>query len=107
MNKRTRSPNYPAISLPDALERLTRLWDAIQHHSAPRNLVLEGMGYTGVNGSSLSALSALGKYGLLERNGAEFKIAERGRMYLHPRGTERQEVVRLAAAEPKAIRGVE
>ena len=101
MNKRTRSPNYPAISLPDALERLTRLWDAIQHHSAPRNIVIEGMGYTSVNGSSLSALSALGKYGLLERNGAEFKITERGRMYLHPRGTERQEVVRLAAAEPK------
>ena len=102
MAKRVRSPNYPAISLADAIERLEKLGNEIHSHPAPRDLVLTGMGYSGANGASLTALAALGKYGLLEREGEDFKITERGMMYLHPESDEeRRKAVRDAATEPK------
>ena len=101
MAKRIRSPNYPAISLADAVERLTKLSGEIGTHSAPRDVVLKAMGYSGANGTSLTALAALRKYGLLQREGEDFKIAERGLMYLHPQGDERSRAIHDAAAEPK------
>ena len=99
--KRIRSPNYPAISLADAVERLTKLSGEIGTHPAPRDVVLKAMGYSGANGASLTALAALGKYGLLRREGEDFKIAERGLMYLHPQGDERSRAIHDAAVEPK------
>ncbi len=102
MAKRARSPNYPAIGLPEALERLQILWDAIQRHPAPRELVATGMGYSGLHGASNSAVSALRKYGLLERVGTDLQVSERGMMYLHPQEpTERVSAIREAAAEPE------
>ena len=102
MAKRIRSPNYPGVSLPDAIERLTKLGGAIHSHRAPRDVVLTSMGYSGANGASLTALAALGKYGLLGRDGEDFKITERGMMYLHPQSVEeRSKAIREAAAEPK------
>jgi hypothetical protein len=102
MTKRLRSPNYPAISLPEALELLGRLWDGIQSNAAPRDLVAKGMGYTGLHGKSASALSALVKYGLLEREGEDLKISERGMMYLHPESPEeRTKAILDAAAAPE------
>ena len=104
MAKRMRSPNYPSISLADAVERLTKLGGAIHGHAAPRDIVLTSMGYSGANGASLTALSALGKYGLLERTGDEYKITQRGMMYLHPQSPEeRQRAIQEAAAEPKVF----
>ncbi len=102
MNKRTRSPNYPAISLPEALERLKGLWDSIENHAADREVVVKGMGYTTVHGASITALSALCKYGLVKREGRDYRITERGQMYLHPKNhTERKEAIQSAAIEPK------
>ena len=102
MAKRIRSPNYTSISLSDAIERLKKLGDAIYSHPAPRDVVLKSMGYSGANGASLTALAALGKYGLLRRDGDNFRITERGMMYLHPQSTEeRSRAIRDAAAEPK------
>ena len=100
MAKRIRSPNYPAISLADAVERLTKLSDEIGTHPAPRDVVLKAMGYSGANGASLTALAALRKYGLLQREGEDLRIAERGLMYLHPQGDERSKAIHDAAVEP-------
>lgn len=102
MTKRARSPNYPSVSLSDAIERLKKLGGKIHSHPAPRDVVLTSMGYTGVNGASLTALAALRKYGLLRRDGEDFRITERGLMYLHPQSVdERSAAIRDAAAEPK------
>jgi len=81
---------------------LQKLGDAIHSHPAPRDVVLKSMGYSGANGASLTALAALGKYGLLRRDGGDFRITERGMMYLHPQSTEeRNRAIRDAATEPK------
>ena len=102
MAKRIRSPNYPSISLADAVSRLATLFDAIQTHSAPRDVVLEGIGYTKAHGVSLTALSALGKYGLLDREGDDYRISDRGVMLLHPETEdERRTAILEAAAEPR------
>ena len=63
---RVRSPNYPAISLPDALTRVKTIHDAEQHLAAPRNVIAKHLGYNGLNGAALTTISAISKYGLLE-----------------------------------------
>ena len=102
MAKRVRSPNYPSISLPDAIRRLETLFGSIQQHYAPREVVLAGIGYAKAHGASLTALSAMGKYGLLDRQGEEYKVSERGLMILHPETEdERHTAISEAAQEPR------
>lgn len=100
--KRNRSPNYPAMSLGDAIEKLRRLAGEVHHkHAAPRVVVAKGMGYSGLNGASATAISALQKYGLLERSGEDLKITERGMSILHPHTPgERADAIQAAAQEP-------
>lgn len=101
MEKRIRSPNYPALSLPDAIEKVTALYRAEHTHPAPREVVAKGMGYNSLNGASASAISALQKYGLLERSGEELRVSERALRILHPHPPEeRGAAIRQAALEP-------
>lgn len=101
MTKRPRSPNYPAIGLTEALERLGKLWASIHRNPAPREIVAEGLGYSGLHGASATAVSAVRKYGLLERQGTDLKISERGMRCLHPHDPpEREAAIREAALEP-------
>ncbi len=102
MSKRARSPNYPALGLPEALERLQRLWNAVQAHPAPREDIATGLGYSGLHGKSATAVSALKKYGLLERQGSDLKISERGMKCLHPESPqERVSAIQDAASDPE------
>lgn len=101
MDKRIRSPNYPAISLPEAINRVTALYRAIHTHGAPREVVAKGMGYNTLNGASATAISALHKYGLLDRSGEDTKVSERALSILHPHTPqEKAEAIRAAAVEP-------
>jgi hypothetical protein len=99
--QRIRSPNYPALSLPDAINKVTALYQSLHTHSAPREVVAKGMGYTGLNGASATAISALHKYGLLEKHGEDIKVSERALRILHPESAqERGEAIREAAMAP-------
>jgi hypothetical protein len=101
MERRIRSPNYPALSLPDALNRVTKLYEANHRHPAPREIVARGMGYNTLNGASATAISALQKYGLLDRDGDELRVSERAIKILNPLSlSERCEAIRQAANEP-------
>lgn len=102
MEKRMRSPNYPAISLPDAIEKVKTLYADIHKHPAPREVVAKGMGYNSLNGASATAISALHKYGLLEKaGGSEVKVSDRALRILHPHSPEeRSDAIREAAFEP-------
>jgi hypothetical protein len=99
--KRIRSPNYPALSLPDAIDKVTSLYKAQHTHSAPREVAVKGMGYNTLNGASATAISALHKYGLLERVGDEVKVSDRALRILHPESpAERSGAILEAAHEP-------
>jgi hypothetical protein len=101
--KRTRSPNYPAISLAEAIPRIDQIYDAEHMHAANYETLARALGYNGVNGASDAVLSALKKYGLLEGVGNhEYKLSERAMdIYLHKKGEpERIKAIAEAAFEP-------
>lgn len=100
--KRARSPNYPAISLPTAIQQLRLLFDRIHKHKAPKEATLKGLGYGGWNGASATALSAHTKYGILDRlDGDDFKISELGmRILFHNSPTEYTTALHEAAIRP-------
>lgn len=102
MEKRIRSPNYPALSLPEAIARVTNLYRELHTHGAPRENVAKAMGYNTLNGASATAISALNKYGLLEGGGDKLKVSDRALRILHPHSPEEKaEAVREAAREPQ------
>jgi hypothetical protein len=72
---RVRSPNYPNISLPEAIDRVRKVYDKEHTHKAPPEVIAKALGYNGLNGASMSVISALKKYGLLEEVGKEIKVS--------------------------------
>lgn len=72
---KVRSPNYPAISLPKAIELAGKIYHREHTHKTAPEVVAKAIGYSGLNGASLSAISALKKFGLLEEVGKELKIS--------------------------------
>jgi hypothetical protein len=59
------------------------------------------MGYNSLNGASASAISALYKYGLLDRLRDEIKVSDRAMRILHPHSPEeRSKAIQEAAYEP-------
>jgi hypothetical protein len=101
VDKRVRSPNYPAISLPEALDKVSAIYRAIHNHAGPRAAIAKAMGYMGLNGASATAISALHKYGLLERSGDDVKVSDRALRILHPHSpAERAQAIKDAGAEP-------
>jgi hypothetical protein len=74
---KARSPAYPAIGLKEAVEAVTKIYNADYQNPIPREVAAKHMGYNGLNGKSLGALSALLKYGLLEGRGNDTRVSER------------------------------
>lgn len=99
---RVRSPNYPSISLPEAIERARKVYDREHTHKAAPEVIAKALGYAGLNGSSLSAISALKKYGLLEDVGKDWKISQAALLILvdPPESSERADAIRRAAHAP-------
>lgn len=99
---RVRSPNYPALSLPEAITAITKVFAKENRHRADKEVVVKAMGYGGVNGASLGSLSALLKYGLLEQlKDGGYKVTERALAILHPQTPqEKVEAITAAAQEP-------
>lgn len=74
---RTRSPNYPAISLADALESVEQIYRKNDTAPMEKIAVAKALDYTSLNGASLSKISALDKYGLLDRNDGGYRVSSR------------------------------
>jgi hypothetical protein len=86
-SKRTRSPNYPAISLVDAIGRLKAIYETQRQYPATREVLVKLMGYGSLNGASSTVVSALSKYGLLEGHGENLRVSDLGQdLVLHRKG---------------------
>lgn len=81
---RVRSPNYPGLSLPSAIERIEQVHAQQQRTPEPREVVMRHMGYGSVNGRALKAISALLKYGFLEDAGKGLRVSDRAIAILFP-----------------------
>lgn len=104
---RIRSPNYPAISLAEALKRVEQVHGREGQHPASREVIIKGMGYNGVHGTSLGAISAGIKYGLLEQTGkgGDYRVSDRTMAILHPHSPEEKaEAISEAAKSPTLFR---
>lgn len=84
MDKRTRSPNYPSMSLREAVQKAGEIYRSQHTHGAPREVVAQSMGYNSLNGASATAISALMKFGLLDGRGEDIKISALAMAILHP-----------------------
>jgi hypothetical protein len=73
---RARSPEYPAISLKEAVDRVKMIYDKDYQNRVPKAVIAEHMGYKGLSGASLPVLSALAKFGLLEGRGDETRVTD-------------------------------
>jgi hypothetical protein len=99
---RIRSPNYPAFSLPTAIERARAIHAVEGKNAATRETIAKHMGFGGLNGASASAISAITKYGLIEALGdGEVRLTDLAMRILYPHtDEERQKALQEAAFKP-------
>lgn len=72
-----RSPNYPQITLEEALRATEGIYRADMRNKMSQKTVSNHLGYSGVNGRSLAKIGALKAYDLLEGRGEELRLTER------------------------------
>jgi hypothetical protein len=101
-----RSPNYPAIGLPEAIRSIQQIWDEEKRTPVPIDVLAAAMGYKSVSGPVRTKVAAIRKYGLLEQSGGNFKLSDLGMQILHslPDSQERQDAINTAAMRPEAFR---
>src|SRR6202035_981532 len=69
---------YPAISLSEAVAKVERIYEKEGPNAMSSEVAAQHMGYSGLNGASLTALAALKKYGLLEGRAEDLRITPAG-----------------------------
>jgi len=76
MTVKGRSPNYPQLTLRDAVEKVRKVYQAEHTYKANKEVVAKDLGYNSLNGSSLTLIGALKRYGLLEAEGDGFRVSD-------------------------------
>lgn len=99
---RVRSPNYPLLSLPEALQRVKTIHSIERHLAAPREVIAKHLGYSGLNGASIKVVSALTKYGLLDEvSGDKLRVSPLALSILYPKDDlEKASALQRAAYSP-------
>jgi hypothetical protein len=101
---RIRSPNYPAFSLPTAIDRARSIHAAEGKNAAPREAMAKHIGFGSLNGASASALSAIAKYGLIEgANDGETRLTDLAMRILYPHSEEEKKAALEEAAFKPAL----
>jgi hypothetical protein len=69
-----RSPNYPSLTLFEAIDKVRKVYNSEHTHPANKDVVAKDLGYGTLNGASLTAIGALKRYGLLEDAGDGLRV---------------------------------
>lgn len=101
----TRSPNYPAIDLGRAIERVRPLYNTERQHAMPALQAVRHWGYSSLNSPGGGQLAALTRFGLLDDEGTKDERKVRVtdlavKILEHPDLIERESAVRHAALLP-------
>jgi hypothetical protein len=89
-----RSPNCPQITFQEAIEKGRLVYQKEYTHPAAREVVAKSLGYSGINGRSLSVIAALRQYGIIEGSGDAQRISDDAvSYYVLDDGKERQEAL--------------
>lgn len=99
----TRSPGYPSISLAEAIELTSKLYEANRTNPADREAAAKDIGYSGMSGTSAKALADLAHYGLIEKAGkGGVRVSQRGVDILYPENAaSKNRALHEAAARPQ------
>lgn len=99
---RSRSPNYPALNLADAVERTKEVWEEVGTRRVGDEDVARALGYNKLHGKSRSVVSALKKYGLMRPDGDGYKVSEEALdiINLDSDDPDRAKAMRNAALKP-------
>lgn len=102
-SSRERSPNYPAIGLPLAIEAAGKLWQKEKRTAVPPGVAVEAMGYRGLSGASRTVLAALRQYGLVGSGDGTVSVSDLAvDILVHEIGSvERVEAIKKAAEAPE------
>lgn len=107
VNLKKRSPNYPKVDLGEALSLARKIYEGAHTGPFDKDTGYLLMGYSGENGRSLSAISALKKFGLLEGKGTELRITPFALSILEPSSPyEKQSAINAAAKLPELYREI-
>lgn len=100
---RGRSPGYPNLSLPEAIGRVRKVFEADRRNPIEREIVAKHIGYSGLSGAADKAIASLMHYDLLERVGkGEIRVSQLAVDILHPEtDAERKAAVYKAAFAPE------
>lgn len=99
---RARSPQYPSLSLPQAIDLVAKLHKSNRTSVINRETAAKDMGYSGLTGRSLTVLAALAQFGLIEKAGkGDIKVTRRAVDVLHSVDeSDRAEAIQEAAFAP-------
>lgn len=105
-SKRHRSPNYPAVGLREAVERLRNLYAKDGKAGAPAQLAAVHIGFGKAHGQAMSVLAALKKFGLIVESSGRFVPTQRGLeiVNLPNDDARRQKAIQEAVLEPSIYR---
>jgi hypothetical protein len=101
-----RSPNYPSMGLPAAIEAARKLWQAEKRTPVPPEVAAKAIGYNSLSGASRGALAALRQYGLIDMASGLITVSDLAvDIAVHsPESSEWIEAVQRAANSPDIIR---
>jgi hypothetical protein len=94
-----RSPNYPSIGLPSAIDLARKLWNAEKRTAVPPEIAARALGYNSLSGASRAALAALRQYDLIDNSGGTVALSPLAvDILVHPQESEEWEKAVLSAA---------
>lgn len=67
MAGKLRSPNYPALSLPQAIDVVGKLWSEAKRSAVSHDAAAQAMGFKSLSGPARVAIGTLRQYGLIEK----------------------------------------
>ena len=105
---RSRSPSYPVISLPKAIERVKALYENARHHKVGVNVLADSWNYSLKSSKFMQTTAALLQFGLLEDEGGgdkrRFQLTTDALRIVQdadPLSVKRKEAIARAALKPK------
>jgi hypothetical protein len=102
-----RSPNFPAVGFPEALERVRTIFDKERQHAHDPKIAARHLGFSWT-GTSKGLIAAAKQYGLLEQQGTDVRVTDDAKAILvHPEGSvEGQAIKARMALKPKLFQEV-
>lgn len=105
---RLRSPNFPGLSLEEAIDSAREIFEKSRHAEIPREVVAKDLGYSGLTGRSAIILGALNQYGLVANTSkGHMKVSQLAADILHgyPESA-RLEALYKAGREPALFKAI-